>query len=107
MSSQEAAEVAKNLGDEVSLQNRMWGDTNDRADISQGQLMGAALAQTYAVAAVEFNDTREAAFEEAGRGLSAERGQAPRDEWREHVSRSAAPELGLADLPRFLPKRAA
>jgi hypothetical protein len=62
----EAARTASQLIDtEVMLQNRMWGETNDRADISQGQLMGAALAQTYAVALAEFTGDRQASFEDA------------------------------------------
>lgn len=30
---------------EISRQDRMWGETNERADISQGQLYYAAMAQ--------------------------------------------------------------
>ncbi|PCL27609.1 hypothetical protein CPZ20_15625, partial [Lacticaseibacillus rhamnosus] len=30
---------------EIGRQDRMWGDTNDRADISQGQLLQAGVAQ--------------------------------------------------------------
>lgn len=29
---------------EIGRQDRMWGDTNDRADISQGQLLQAGVA---------------------------------------------------------------
>jgi hypothetical protein len=47
MDVKEAASLARNLIDsELLLQNKMWGDTNDRADISKGQLLHAAQAQT-------------------------------------------------------------
>ncbi|SHG90831.1 hypothetical protein [Bradyrhizobium erythrophlei] len=66
LTAQEAAELSRQLVDgEVLLQTKMWGETNDRADISQGQLMGAALAQIYAVGITEFSDTRESAFDQA------------------------------------------
>lgn len=58
------------IGSEVSTQDRMWGDANNRADASKGQLLGAACAQSMAVHLFnayrlygkEFPSDREVAF---------------------------------------------
>jgi len=36
---------------EILKQDKMWGDANERADASQGQLLRAAIAQQYALLA--------------------------------------------------------
>jgi hypothetical protein len=43
---QEAADISRVIiAKEVSLQSKMWGDANDRADASSGQMLHAAQAQ--------------------------------------------------------------
>lgn len=54
MELQEASETARQLiAGEVTLQNRMWGDANDRADITKGQLLEAAMAQCGAISLLQ------------------------------------------------------
>jgi hypothetical protein len=50
MDIQAAAALADDLiATEVSKQDKMWGDANNRADATKGQLLRAGLAQTYAI----------------------------------------------------------
>lgn len=53
------------IASEVSTQDKMWGDANERADSMDGQLLGAALAQAQAIYSVNAypHDTRKASFE--------------------------------------------
>lgn len=42
----EAGKKADDLiAGEVAIQDKMWGDSNERADVADGQMIGAALAQ--------------------------------------------------------------
>lgn len=68
---QAAAQARLIIATEVSKQNAMWGDANDRADISKGQLLGAASAQLMAVWSANFEPEmgRENSFALAGTEL--------------------------------------
>lgn len=49
-SAQEASAFARELIDaEIAKQDAMWGDMNERADVSNGQLLAAGIAQAHAV----------------------------------------------------------
>lgn len=61
----QASSLAKNLIDgEVANQNAMWGELNDRADHTKGQLLQAGLAQSVAIWGLNHYD-REKAFQNA------------------------------------------
>lgn len=59
---EQAGQLAdKLIATEVAIQDRMWGDTNDRADSTNNQLMDAAIAQQVLVKAkLEGEDPKEA-----------------------------------------------
>lgn len=54
------------IASEVAIQNVMWGDANERADISRGQLLQAAMAQIRSIDMVAHNGlemSRDAIFD--------------------------------------------
>jgi len=59
---QAAGELAdKLIATEVAIQDRMWGDTNERADSTNNQLFHAGVAQTALVAELFEGQSQEAA----------------------------------------------
>ena len=68
---QAAAQARLIIATEVVKQNGMWGDANDRADITKGQLLGASAAQLVAVWSANFEPqiSRETAFAVAKESL--------------------------------------
>lgn len=64
----ETIEVSGKVADqliaaEVAIQDKMWGDTNERADATHNQLIDAAMAQTVVSKALTENLPEEAAVE--------------------------------------------
>jgi hypothetical protein len=47
------------IGGEMDRQGKMWGETNERADVSKGQLMKAAMAQLDALHAREYHGSTD------------------------------------------------
>lgn len=53
------------IASEVALQNKMWGDANERADHTKGQMMMAAMAQIRAIDLHMHGAERQLAFDAA------------------------------------------